>query len=59
VAGDIVIPTINIAVVAAMRAEFIVAVRTQEVELLPEAAPLPEAEAHMSPTAVAHAAVSE
>jgi hypothetical protein len=62
-AEDIVIRTIKIAVAAtiaavsilAVRSVFIVAVRTQEAALLPEVALLPEAEAHMSPTAAVHA----
>jgi hypothetical protein len=65
-AEDIVIRTINIAVVAAtiaavsilavrLQAVSTVAVRTQEAALLPEVALLSEAEAHMSPTAAAHA----
>ncbi len=63
-AEDIVIRTIKIAVVAAtiaavsilaVQSVFIVAVRTQEVALLPEAAPLPEAEAPMSLTVAADA----
>jgi hypothetical protein len=58
-AGDIVIRTTNIAAVAPMSAEslvaalpFIVAVRTHEVGLLPAA------EAHMSPTAAVADAVA-
>jgi hypothetical protein len=62
-AEDIAIRAINIAVVApmsflALRSQqvvFIAAVRTQEVALSQEAVPLPEAAAHMSPTAAADA----
>ena len=57
-AEHIVIRTINIAVVAAMPAVFTVAVRTQEAALLPEVAPLSEAEAHTLRTAGADAAAN-
>jgi hypothetical protein len=63
-AEDIVIRTIKIAVMAAtMAAVFIVAVRSQAAFIVAartqEVALLPEAEAHMSPTAVADAVGNE